>query len=224
MNYTLLYIALAVAVVHWIAATKEWKILVYITKPAVMILLILWVVLDRHYPGYLLVWVSIALTLSMAGDVFLMLPDRWFLPGLVAFLLAHVAYIIGLLQVWPALNIPTLIVAVLVTVTSYQIYRGIAAGLKRQGRESMRLPVLAYTVVISVMLFSALAAVTRRSETVPALLMAAGALLFYLSDTWNAWHRFVEPLSHRHIKVMASYHLGQILLTIGALLRYKIDA
>ncbi len=224
MTYTTLYFALAIAVINWIAATKEWKILVYITKPAVMILLIVWVVLDRHYPGRLLVWVSIALSLSLAGDVFLMLPDKWFLPGLVAFLLAHVAYIIGLLYVWPTLNIPTVIVAVLVAATSYQIYQGIAAGLKRRGRESMRLPVLAYTIVISVMLFLALSWVTRRSETVPTLLIAAGALLFYLSDTWNAWHRFVEPLAHRHIKVMASYHLGQMLIVLGALLRYKIEA
>lgn len=220
MTYTFLYIALAIAVIHWVAATKEWKILVYITKPAVMILLILWVVLDRHYPGRLLLWVSVALSLSLAGDVFLMLPEKWFLPGLVAFLLAHVAYMIGFLNVWPTFNIPTLIVAVLVAVTSYQIYQGIAAGLKRQGGESMRLPVLAYTIVISVMLFLALSVVTRRSETLPSLLMAGGALLFYLSDTWNAWHRFVEPLAHRHIKVMASYHLGQMLLTMGALLSY----
>ncbi len=220
MTYTFLYIALALAAIHWVAAIKEWKILVYITKPAVMILLILWVVLDKHYPGRLLLWVSVALSLSLAGDVFLMLPEKWFLPGLVAFLLAHIAYIIGFLNVWPTFNIPTLIVAVLVAVTSYQIYRGIAVGLKRRGRESMRLPVLAYTIVISVMLFLALSVVTRRSETLPSLLLAAGALLFYLSDTWNAWHRFVEPMAHRQIKVMASYHLGQMLLTMGALLSY----
>lgn len=221
MTYTTLYFALAIAVINWIAATKEWKILVYITKPAVMILLMTWILLDNHFPSRLLVWVVVALGFSLAGDVFLMLPDKWFLPGLVAFLLAHVAYIIGFLQILPTFNIPTLIIAAMVAATSYQIYRGIAAGLKRKGRESMRLPVLAYTIVISVMLFLALSAVTRRSETTAALLMGAGALLFYLSDTWNAWHRFVEPLSHRHLKVMASYHIGQILLTLGALIRIK---
>ena len=37
-----------------------------------------------------------ALALSLAGDVFLMLPSDQFVPGLASFLLGHIAYIVGL--------------------------------------------------------------------------------------------------------------------------------
>ncbi len=42
-------------------------------------------------------WFVVALVFSLAGDVFLLDGDRRFIPGLVAFLLAHVAYTIGLI-------------------------------------------------------------------------------------------------------------------------------
>ena len=41
-------------------------------------------------------WFVAALALSLVGDVLLMLPRERFVGGLVAFLLAHLAYIVGL--------------------------------------------------------------------------------------------------------------------------------
>ena len=41
-------------------------------------------------------WFVAALVLSLAGDVFLMLPKDLFVFGLGAFLLGHLAYIVGL--------------------------------------------------------------------------------------------------------------------------------
>ena len=42
-------------------------------------------------------WMVVGLVLSLAGDVFLLGSRRWFVPGLVSFLAAHVAYVVGLL-------------------------------------------------------------------------------------------------------------------------------
>ncbi|MEA3350963.1 MAG: lysoplasmalogenase [Chloroflexota bacterium] len=219
MSYTLIYVAIVVAVLNWVAVAKKWTTFNYITKPGVMVVLLIWVCQLKHFPGRLWVF-ALALVFSLAGDVFLMLPGNFFLPGLIAFLLAHLAYIKGLLVVLPTTNLATLFVALLIGTTSYQIYRRVAKGLKRAGDEKMRLPLLVYTIVISVMVFSALSIVTRRSETLPSLLVSAGALLFYISDTWIAWDRFVEPLKYRRLRVMVSYHLGQILLILGAALMF----
>ena len=48
-----------------------------------------------------LICFGLGIFFSLAGDVFLMVSyarfsDRWFLPGLAAFLFAHVSYIVGL--------------------------------------------------------------------------------------------------------------------------------
>ena len=49
-------------------------------------------------PAAVRAWFVAGLVLSLAGDVALLLPDRWFIAGLASFLLAHVAYIAGMVQ------------------------------------------------------------------------------------------------------------------------------
>ena len=65
----------------------------------------------------------------MAGDIFLMLPRERFIAGLVAFLLAHVAYVVGFNQTPTAFNLAGFILAVSVTLVFLRVYRRIAAGL-----------------------------------------------------------------------------------------------
>ena len=65
-------------------------------------------------------WFVVALVFSLAGDVFLMLPNEdLFVPGLGSFLVGHVAYIVGLLVagISPlALVVGVVVVAVLIAV------------------------------------------------------------------------------------------------------------
>ena len=49
MKYRFLYIALYIAIVNWIAATKKWKWLVYLTKPAVILAIMAYVWRLRPY-------------------------------------------------------------------------------------------------------------------------------------------------------------------------------
>jgi len=46
-------------------------------------------------------------------------------------------------------------------------------------------------------------------------------LLFFISETFNAWIRFVNPLPYGRLRVMVTYHLGQILIALGALLHFN---
>ena len=49
-----------------------------------------------------------------------------------------------------------------------------------------------------------------------AALIALGAILFFTSDALLAWNRFVAPIARGKMLVIVAYHLGQMLLILGA--------
>jgi uncharacterized membrane protein YhhN len=220
MNLTLIGIAVLFAILDWIAVARKWQIVEYIAKPAVMVCLIAWLVMNSGMTVPLL-WFTIGLAFSLAGDVFLMLPKERFIPGLISFLLAHIAYIIGLNTTPIPMTVVSLILLVLVGLVSLRVYSRIAQGLVASGNDRLKLPVLAYTIVISLMLFSALLAFVRPSWSPgAALLVGLGALLFYFSDCILAWNKFVRPLKYGRLINLSSYHIGQVLITLGAALYF----
>jgi uncharacterized membrane protein YhhN len=221
MAYILVVIGLIIAVVDWYAVYTQHKKLEYFAKPGVMVALILWMLMNGGL-GSTLIWFTLGLAFSMAGDIFLMLPRERFIAGLVSFLLAHLMYIAGLNQTPPAINLPAVIVAVLVALTWLRIYRAISTGLVASGNTALKYPVLAYSLVISLMLLSALLTLTGETwQPAPALLVSGGALLFFLSDTLLAWNKFVTPLRNGRLAVIITYHLGQILIALGAVLHFS---
>ncbi len=220
MPVTFLVIALIIAVIDWIAIARGWRKVEYFAKPGVMIALLAWMWQIGGFQGRL-AWFSTGLLLSMVGDILLMLPRERFIPGLVFFLLAHVAYLLGFNTAPPPLTVAGLILVILVVITSGQVGRRILAGLARAGQHKLKIPIIIYAAVISLMLISALVTLTRREWAIlPAFLASGGALLFYLSDTFLAWNRFVDPLPYGRLRVMVSYHLGQALIVLGAALRF----
>jgi uncharacterized membrane protein YhhN len=220
MNFLFLWIALLVALLDWIAVAMNWKTLEYFAKPGVMLALLAWMWQSGAISGQA-TWFAAGLIFSLAGDIFLMLPAEQFIAGLVAFLLAHLAYLVGFNPTPPPLNLASLIPAVLLGLVAGQIYRGVAAGLAASNNDNLRLPVLVYSGAISLMLLSALLTLVRDEWNAgPALLVSAGALLFFLSDTFLAWNKFVVPLTYGKLRVIITYHLGQILIVIGAMTHF----
>ena len=144
---------------------------------------------------------------SLIGDVFLMIPDeRWFVVGLGAFLVAHIAYVIGL---WiagvslVAFAAGLVIVAFAMVMLGQRIIRAV-----RDGDEpELALPVGMYIAVISLMVASAIG--TRN------LMAIAGASLFYASDALIAWNRFIHEYPWGRLAIMITYHLGQIGLVLS---------
>ena len=215
MPYLLLIPVFILAFLNWLAVAKGWNKAEYVLKPATMIALIAWLGVTAGYSGAL-IWFALGLLFSLIGDILLMLPREQFILGLIFFLFAQLAYVVGFNLSAPPLEWPSLILALLVALTSFQIYRRIYQGLKKSGLGSLTVPVLVYTIVISLMLLSALLTLVRPEwDVVPAILVSAGALLFYLSDVLLAWNKFVAPLESGHRGVIF-YHLGQILITLGA--------
>ncbi len=204
----------------WLAVARNQRRLEYIFKPATLVVVLLgaWLLTRGPHDVWQAYFFLPGLALSLVGDVFLMLPgERFFLPGLVAFLLAHICYVVGLnptLPPWPAFAL-----LVVVATIGLALYRGVAAGLRRQGQTELLAPVAVYSVVLSLMLFSAWAILFRLEWTgLRRGLAIVGATLFFVSDAMLAWDRFVTPSPSARLRVMITYHLGQVALAASIVL------
>lgn len=218
--HSLLILALLTAILDWIAVSKNLRRANYFLKPAVMILILAWLAAIGGFSGTML-WFSLGILFSLGGDVFLMLPREQFIPGLIAFLLAHIAYIIGFSPQLSEINLSSLAVGIVVAISSIVIYRRIATGLRAHANRSLIIPVSIYVIVISLMGFSALLTLTNEDwEALPALLVSAGAILFMLSDTILAMNKFVAPVKYGQLVVIIAYHLGQIGIVLGAAVHF----
>lgn len=228
----LLVLSILFAVLNWIAVAKESRRAIYITKSSMMVFLIAWVILRGNIfvtlntpDSFPLLWFILGFCLSLLGDIFLMLPPAYFLPGLIAFLAAHIFYILGFQQITPtaAFKLPQMVIAgILLTAAAAGNYK-LIQGLRAKHQKKYIVPILVYTTAISLMLYSALNTwFDYHWEATASLLAVAGALNFYASDFMNAWRRFVGPIPNVKVKIMVTYHIGQVLLALAAILRYVI--
>jgi uncharacterized membrane protein YhhN len=209
-----LVVVAVTAVLDWLAVALDRRRLEYVTKPTVMVGLIgLTLGLTAGSPASDAArpWFLAGLALALVGDVLLMLPRERFIGGLVAFLLAHVAYIVGLLSVvrTAGLVIGGLMVGLVVVGTMVALVARPIVRAVRIGRPSLTLPVVAYLAVILTMVLVAFVAGR------PAVM--AGATLFYASDAILAWDRFVVPLRFGRLATHVSYHAAQMLLVLSLL-------
>ena len=201
-------LALIVAV-DWAAVYRQWARAERVAKPLVMVALA-WLALTMgaadDQAGRC---VLVALVFSLAGDAFLLRESATnFVGGLSSFLVAHLAYVLAFLtlgfQRWWALA--GLLIAVLLSLTAG---RRIVQGAIADGGAALGAGVAAYLLVICAMV------VTASGTGRPIVLL--GAVSFLVSDTVLALDRFVGPRGHARIVVIVTYHLGQLLMVIGAL-------
>lgn len=220
MNF-LLIAAFVFAGLEALALQKNWFKLEIVAKPAVMLCLFFWLLLTVGLEGAVF-WFGLGILLSLVGDVLLMISlDRFFLLGLVAFLLAHIFYVIGFNIPLPALSAWSVILVVLIGWGGSKVIRRILVSVDEKGQGHMRLPITLYSMVISIMLLSAMIKLNDLTWTASAaLLVSLGAFLFYLSDIILAWNKFVTPIPYGRIYNIAAYHLGQILLIAGIVLQF----
>lgn len=199
------------ALADWTVVARELGRIRYLTKPAVLVLLIGAAVAIEpaaEADGAVRAWFVVALVLSLIGDVFLMLPGAepgsdgpdLFVAGLASFLLGHVAYIVGLWQLDASMVGMVAAAAVLVVLLPF-IGRRILASVRTSDESALEGPVFAYIAVISAMVFSA-----GRSGSAVALV---GASTFAASDSAIAWSRFVRDFAAAPVFIIVTYHLAQ---------------
>ena len=204
-----LAVAGALAVADWIAVSPgvRSKRAEYALKPATLLALIAVAMAIHPEDGAQRAVFVVALVLSLAGDVFLMLPRDLFVAGLGSFLMAHLAYVVGfaLLGVSPVrVVIGVVIVAIAGATVGLRIVKSVIA----------RHPPLTAAVVIYMTAISAMVVVAVGSGRTAAVV---GALLFYCSDAMIAWDRFVRPFAWARPAIMSTYHLAQVALVLSLL-------
>lgn len=206
MDVLIFLSACAAIIGAWLDGSWLW--LHYIGKPLTT-LLIFWLALSAQpavgarYRRAVLA----GLMLSLVGDVCLMLPGDMFVPGLVAFLLAHVCYIVAFA---PGSSGKARVMAVLPIAA---IAGGNLVGLLPRVDAALKIPVLAYVAVLATMAVFALARAWTPAvaKTLPrsARFAAIGAVLFMVSDSLLAWDRFAGGVPMPALLVLSSYWLAQ---------------
>jgi len=218
MEQVVLVGTILMMLVNWYAVDRGLRI-EKITKPGVMVLLLAWFSLKGGWSGDNLPF-ALGLIFSLIGDSLLLWQQRFFLPGLLSFLLAHVCYIIGLNLSLPAFNFWTVVFIVLVAMLWLRAYQAIRRQMDQAAKNKpMRLPVTIYMVVISLMILSALLCLTKTDWRFnAALLVSLGGGMFLLSDFLLALQHFGRPIVKGHVMVMMTYHMAQLAIIAGVVM------
>lgn len=180
--------------------------LVYIFKPLATLLVIALALQSwsRRKSAYSQS-IVIGLCFSLLGDVLLIWPDAYFLVGLGAFLLAHVAYLLAFSRdtSFPA-HLPVLLLYLAIGAWSYAVlFRALPPGL--------RIPVALYAMLLAAMAGQAMGR-SLELRTSASGRAALGAIFFMLSDLLLAFHRFRTPLLYSNIFILLPYYSGQWLI------------
>lgn len=182
-----------------------WK---YILKPGTMLLIIFLAVYVSDLQNSFSYYVWIALLFSLAGDVFLMLQDKWFIHGLVSFLAAHIIYILGFVT---SLNLfftyssgAFIIIVVILAVLFFKI---LYPQVYQQGGKLFLAAVAIYIVTISTMLSLAILTGSK--------MMILAAFLFFISDAVLAFNKFCVRFKLADYIVMSTYFSAQLLFAIS---------
>lgn len=201
-----LAVAAVAAVANWIAVATGNRRAEYVAKPLTMVALVVVALALEPASASRRGWFVAAALFSLGGDIFLMLPRDRFAQGLVSFLVAHLCYIVGLVQLPPHAGSGLLGVAavgVAVLLIGPRVLRAV-----RVHHAALFVPVVVYLVVIATMVVAAFASGPP--------LAVAGGMLFFTSDSILAVNRFVHPSRWGRTAVMVTYHVGQAGL-IGSL-------
>ena len=184
-----------------------------IFKPLVMIIAIIFVAVraysTRARTRFDALFLA-ALAFSLVGDVFLMLPGNYFVPGLASFLVAHLFYIALFRQGqdWFPSK-PALLGVAAVGASMYSI---VWDGLNDP---VLKIAVAAYVSVISLMAAQAIGRAASTGDS-PSRWVAMGACVFMLSDSLIAINKFVTPVALSSLWILATYYCAQMLIVHNA--------
>jgi len=197
------------SVIHLIFCYIEHEFYRKFTKVILVPILMLYVIESGSFElEYALI---MALLGSFLGDIFLLNQDNKvnFLAGLSSFLVAHVFYIM-LLESRLDFNDNILIVLVfgllVMAVLAYMTIRRVV--------KSMTIPVILYSLTLFVVtLFSGVLLINSPSWYNASIFI--GSLLFMFSDSLVAYSLFIKDFKRKHLYIMVTYLLAQLLIVIG---------
>jgi len=186
----------------------------YIAKPAIVISLIfLFIRTSKSLSKSLRNLTILALVFSLLGDVLLMFVDEsqnFFTFGLVAFLIAHVMYVLLFLKHRNKEKSPYGFIVLLLIYASSLFY------FLKDGLDELLIPVVVYMLVILAMATSSFLR-KNNANILSYGLVFLGALFFMISDSILALNKFHQSIPWSNISIMVTYALAQYLIVIGIL-------
>ncbi len=164
----------------------------------------LFIMRQRITKPYFTAWMA-ALVLSWFGDLFLMGDQSFFIPGLFAFLCAHISYILLFYRIKPTSTLEKgpFIVGIILTLVYFIFFYQVI--LVKTG--SLFPAVLIYALVILVMWLVASHRAFRLKQQ--NIWLWTGALLFVVSDSLLGYNKFVQFVPVINGLVMLTYGLAQ---------------
>lgn len=180
--------------------------LAFVFKPLTTLLVIAWAFTRGAGVPVQRRRILIGLWLSLAGDVFLLWPKEGFLPGLVSFLLAHLAFIAAFCVPvrFGARPAVFAIYGVIAALILSQLWAGVPVAL--------RAPVVGYVVCLACMAAQAAAWWRSTPTSTFARCAAIGGLFFMASDSLLAVNKFASPLPLSALWILSTYWLAQLFI------------
>ena len=228
MQFIFLFLIFVFMGLDWFALQQKKIKLGYVTKPMVIISILIWVWIQIKDVTILgsdasnILWLILGLVCSLIGDVILMLPSRRFKIGLVLFLFAHVSYNLALTPIFletmvaPSIFLAIFIVPV-VCFFAYLLQRVMNA------RKILDLYpyTLVYLVVISSTLYRAISTFfVWKSNPIFSYLVALGVFSMFLADALLGYRQWVEEKKYTRLISRIFYQSGQALFAIGVVSHY----
>lgn len=209
---SILFWLLAIADV--IGLLTNLQTLHYIIKPLLIpVLMLLLYLTASNVPGKkILLW---GLFFSWLGDIFLLLETQnslFFIAGLLCFLTTHILYILYFLKIRSgAVSLLTTRPLLIAIVALYSITL-VWQLFPRLG--DLKIPVIVYSIVISVMLLCSLH-VFNKINKIAAYYFITGAVCFVLSDSLLAINKFYQPFPLAGVAIMITYCAAQYFIISG---------
>ena len=172
-----------------------------IAKPVPLFVFISLLKPDFHYRKF----IFIGLIFSVIGDLLLEASPNLFVFGLVAFLIAHVNFIIAFINRGQQNSI---LATILILLYGAGLYWVLYPNLN-----SMAIPVLVYVLVILTMVWRAFA---QRKFDKFAIYALVGSLFFVFSDSLIALNKFYMVLPYSRGMIMLTYWTAQFLIFYSA--------
>lgn len=151
--------------------------------------------------------IILGLFFSLIGDVFLLDKARFFIPGLISFLLAQFVYILAFLTL-PINQYHLWLIA------PFILFGLIVVKLLWSSTGKMFFPVFVYIVAITVMGWAA----TERAimlKSVGGTITAIGAYSFMVSDVILAINKFKFPFKAAEGFILGTYYFAQWCIVVG---------
>lgn len=194
-------IFILVCLLHLYCCYMEMERARKITKLVIMPMLILYLLISKTDT----ILLYIALSFSFLGDLFLILKFKHhFITGAISFFIAHLFYITIILSK-AKITLDTLgYFSIIILLIIYIIFVYLVA---KRGLQKYTLPTILYILTLVTAL--AISLLTKN------YLVSLGYLLFIISDSILITNKFIKPIKKRHLYIMFTYILAQVLIILG---------